>query len=104
MNFLAFLMVPDGWDTGQSYLEPFIKHCTVSAQRGAEGWVLDGINNLGFSGGPVITGKATDMKVIGVISGFLPEPAEVIEVPVVPKTAKLPTSQQPNNSRSRPVR
>ena len=41
-------------------------------------WILDGINNPGFSGGPVILGTGDDLKFAAVISGYYLEPTEVI--------------------------
>jgi hypothetical protein len=37
---------------------PYVKHCTVSTWVSGEPkvWVLDGINNVRFSGGPVVAG------------------------------------------------
>jgi hypothetical protein len=38
-------------------------------------WILDGINNRGFSGGPVIMGTGADIKFVAVISGhYLSQP------------------------------
>ena len=44
------------FENGKSQWMPFIKHCTVSAESLVDKriWFLDGINNEGFSGGPVI--------------------------------------------------
>ena len=73
-----------GWrahlDTGQSFWMPFVKHCTVST-LGMEDktvYVLDGINNEGFSGGPVIFRTGADQRIFAVISGYHTEPADVI--------------------------
>jgi hypothetical protein len=63
---------------------PYMKHCTVSAQvldKGLAVWVLDGINNEGFSGGPVLFETGPNQKVFAVISGFHQEPLEVLPVP-----------------------
>lgn len=50
---------------------PFIKHCTVAGMdQESKMWILDGINNVGFSGGPVITGTGTNVKFVAVISGY----------------------------------
>lgn len=60
---------------------PYIKHCTVSGRINEKGlliWVLDGINNHGFSGGPVLTGTGPNQKVFAVISGYYTEPLEVL--------------------------
>jgi hypothetical protein len=63
---------------------PFVKRCTLSAsmvQNGITIFVLDGINNLGFSGGPVVTGKGNALDVFAVVSGFHAEPLEVLPAP-----------------------
>ena len=41
-------------------------------------WILDGINNEGFSGGPVVFRTGPDQKIMAVISGYVTEPADVI--------------------------
>jgi len=66
---------------GQFFWMPFVKHCNVSAMPSDVAqriWVLDGINNEGFSGGPVIFKTGTEQKVLGVVSGYHLEPAEVV--------------------------
>jgi hypothetical protein len=78
-----------GWRIGigpQSFWMPYIKHCTVSASSPLSSnspdpkrvWVLDGINNEGFSGGPVIFGTGLQQKIFAVVSGYYTEPAEVV--------------------------
>ncbi|MEX2261273.1 MAG: hypothetical protein WD696_04945 [Bryobacteraceae bacterium] len=58
---------------------PYIKRCTVSGMdQETRLWILDGINNVGFSGGPVIVGTGNNLKIVAVISGYIPEPAAVI--------------------------
>lgn len=59
---------------------PFTKHCTVSAlfAEGEHVWILDGINNEGFSGGPVLFGTGPAQKIMAVISGYRAEPAEIV--------------------------
>jgi hypothetical protein len=80
---------------------PFVKHCTVSAELQEKGhgiWVLDGINNEGFSGGPVLFATGRNQKVFAVISGFHQEPLEVLPSPPpgqeqassIPPSPKLP--------------
>jgi hypothetical protein len=71
---------------GRTLWLPFVKHCTVSAHIVDEKiWILDGINNQGFSGGPVIFGTGKQQKIMGVISGYWSEPAEVIySIPASP--------------------
>jgi hypothetical protein len=63
---------------------PYVKHCTPSARVQEKGiliWVLDGINNEGFSGGPVLSGTGPNQEVFAIISGFHPEPLEVLPAP-----------------------
>ena len=62
------------------YWLPYTKHCTISAMASAESkvWVLDGINNPGFSGGPVVYRTGPEQQIFGVVSGYVPEPTEVI--------------------------
>jgi hypothetical protein len=71
-----------GWrakfENGQGYWMPYVKHCTVSSLPGNDVMILDGINNHGFSGGPVIYQTGANQQIIGVISGYEQEPAEVI--------------------------
>jgi hypothetical protein len=73
-----------GWranfDNGQPFWMPFVKHCFVSALANKElkVWVLDGINNDGFSGGPVLWRTGPDQRIMAVISGYRIEPADVI--------------------------
>jgi hypothetical protein len=73
-----------GWrarfDNGQSFWMPFVKHCTVSAmsEDGKQIYVLDGINNAGLSGGPVIFKTGPDQRIMAVVSGYHTEPAEIV--------------------------
>jgi hypothetical protein len=81
-EFLGYALT-GGWraklETGGTYWMPFIKHCTISGKdKDSQMWILDGINNPGFSGGPVILGTGDDLKFAAVISGYYLEPAEVI--------------------------
>ena len=83
-----FLGFPFGFDvqaavekTGK-YLVPFVKHAVVSAivgEAGAEVLYLDGYNNPGFSGGPVIMfdQRANKTRIVGVISAYRNEPRPV---------------------------
>jgi hypothetical protein len=58
---------------------PYIKHCIISgADMDSKLWILDGINNAGFSGGPVIAGTGTDLKIVAIISGYHSEPTAVM--------------------------
>ncbi|WP_109486983.1 hypothetical protein [Occallatibacter savannae] len=87
-EFLGF-PYGEGWkahmDTGATIWLPYAKHCTTSAIINAAGdikfWVLDGINNEGFSGGPVLFGTGTEQKVFAVISGFHQELLDVLPKP-----------------------
>src|SRR5262249_45143755 len=76
---------------------PFIKHCTVSGivAEPNQMWVLDGINNDGFSGGPVVFGTGGSQQVIGVISGFRREPIDIVPVSqLLPKASRGPEAQE----------
>lgn len=60
---------------------PYIKHCVVSGTVGDPNLmvhVLDGINNKGFSGGPVLYGTGANQTVFAVISGYHTEPLDVL--------------------------
>jgi hypothetical protein len=77
----------------QSFWMPFVKHCNVSAMPSTEPqiWVLDGINNAGFSGGPVIFRTGPEQKIFAVISGYHLEPTEVVSSAASKK--KTPVAQ-----------
>jgi hypothetical protein len=84
-EFLGYPTVVDGaWQAtlegGRKHWMPFIKHCTISAltSEGTKIIFLDGINNEGFSGGPVIWKTGAEQAIIGVISGFYSERADVV--------------------------
>jgi hypothetical protein len=79
--------LPDGM-----FWLPYTKRCTVSGMDAdSRLWILDGINNVGFSGGPVFTGTGNDLKIAAVISGYWLEPAEVIRGgPAKPATPLAP--------------
>lgn len=68
-----------------SYKMPFIKHCYISGiiKQPQGVLVLDGINNPGFSGGPVLYNTGPSQVVIGVISGYHVELGQVhsVELP-----------------------
>lgn len=80
----SFLGFPfgGGWrahfDATHSYWMPYVKHCTISSIPGNDVLILDGINNHGFSGGPVLYQTGPSQKIVGVISGYVQEPTEVI--------------------------
>ena len=87
-----------GWraryDNGQ-FRMPFVKRCTVSAlsQEDKPILVLDGINNNGFSGGPVIVNTGTNQRIVGVVSGYHTEPAEIVFSSSASRNLKSKTSQ-----------
>jgi hypothetical protein len=63
---------------------PLLKKAIVSGyvkHNGVDVLLLDGHNNLGFSGGPVVGYDETSkqMRIVGVISGYLPEPINVLQ-------------------------
>jgi hypothetical protein len=92
-----------GWlgyfsEQGKSYWLPYIKHCVVSAlqREPITIWILDGINNDGFSGGPVIFGTGSTQKIMAVISGYHLEPSAVIPIPKDSDNgSKTPPEPQP---------
>jgi hypothetical protein len=65
--------------------------------------VLDGINNLGFSGGPVLYNTGPSQVVLGVISGYHVEPGEVhsIEVPDTSTAVKAQNDETPNPKKTK---
>ncbi len=71
---------------------PYLKHCTISGELKGDTmvWVLDGINNAGFSGGPVLIRTGSEQQVFAVISGYYMEPADVVELPALPTPTGLP--------------
>lgn len=89
---------------------PYIKHCTPSAQlreKGLSIWVLDGINNEGFSGGPVLFATGPNQKVFAVISGFHTEPLEVLPDPRPGerRTSSIPPPPElPGNKNNEPAK
>ena len=82
---------------------PYVKHCTVSAfSLGEAGdkkiWVLDGINNPGFSGGPVMFATGPQQKIFAVVSGYILEPTDVI---VSAPNKPVPDEPAPQHERIR---
>jgi hypothetical protein len=60
--------------THQGYPHPFVKKATVSLFQSDEIFLLDGHNNPGFSGGPVVFSDhawTTNNKVFAVISEYM---------------------------------
>lgn len=91
-----------GWrakfSSGESVWLPYVKHCTVSAviHEDTTVFVLDGINNVGFSGGPILFGTGDQQKVFAVVSGFHTEPAEIIpNTEPIPTPTGLPVNKDP---------
>jgi hypothetical protein len=89
------------WEDGKTYWFPFIKHCTISGQfiEPLRFWVLDGINNEGFSGGPVVILTGAAQEIMAVISCYLTEPADVVSVasgpvPAMKKSKPTPAPAQ----------
>jgi hypothetical protein len=79
---------------------PFVKHCTLSGSIGKNNitiFVLDGINNLGFSGAPVLAGNGDSQAVFAVISGYHAEPLEVLPAPQQRQAYVGPVSPSPES-------
>jgi hypothetical protein len=79
---------------------PFVKHCTLSGsivQNNTTIFVLDGINNLGFSGAPVLAGNGDSQAVFAVISGYHAEPLEVLPAPERSQAYVGPVSPSPES-------
>jgi S1-C subfamily serine protease len=73
--FLGYPLFNLGSET-QTDKIPFVKKAIISAfyeDKGINFLLLDGHNNPGFSGGPVITTSGEDQFIVGVISGFINE-------------------------------
>jgi hypothetical protein len=86
-----FLGFPYGDDTLATQIEDvsvaFVRKATYSAQERGDGWLriyLDGRNNVGFSGAPVLiydlSKQGHPLKVIGVVSAYRNEPTEVMKI------------------------
>ena len=75
---------------------PYVKRCGVSSlpQGDKRFWMLDGINNAGFSGGPVTYLTGSNQKVFAVVSGYLTESADVVTSPM-PKPPAPPGPPAP---------
>ena len=96
----------------QFYWLPYMKHCTVSGmfQEPSKGspedatvWVLDGINNAGFSGGPMLYSTGEQQRVFAVVSGYQTEPTEVLpEVPSIPAPTGLPSKTPASDFSKKP--
>jgi hypothetical protein len=86
------------YDNGKFRWMPYLKHCFISSlpDRKTTALILDGVNNPGFSGGPVIYRTGSDQKIIAVISGIITEPAEVISSALPEPEKKQPTQHNKN--------
>jgi hypothetical protein len=94
-----------GWrvsldNSSRAFWLPYVKHCTVSMLATAEPriWILDGINNEGFSGGPVIFRTGSDQKIFAVISGYVLEPTDVF-LSTAPAKKKMPVGKSTEKQR-----
>ena len=81
-----FLGFPYGlwFDVGElnaGFPMPLVKRATVSAMYTESGWMLlDGHNNPGFSGGPVVRRwNGREQVVVGVVSGYRSETSRVVD-------------------------
>jgi hypothetical protein len=94
---------------GMTQWMPLTKHCTLSnlgvenTMRGMTKsldnktervWILDGINNKGFSGGPVLLGTGPAQKIMAVVSGYIVEPADLIKSDVKKSATKTAQSKE----------
>lgn len=81
-----------GWRmtlNNQSYWAALTKRCSISGvDSDAKLFFLDGINNEGFSGGPVFIGTGDEQQILAVVSGYITEPAEVIKGEPAPNEPK----------------
>lgn len=102
-----FLGFPYGDDTLATQIEDvsvaFVRKATYSAQERGDGWLriyLDGRNNVGFSGGPVLiydlSKQGHPLKVIGVVSAYRNEPTEVMRVEPVEEKDITPEDRASN--------
>lgn len=99
----------NGWpvtfDQGTLTWLPYVKHCGVSAlpQGDKRFWTLDGINNAGFSGGPVTYLTGPQQQVFAVISGYLTEPADVItsQLPATPSPPQPPAQLKQSQAKTK---
>jgi hypothetical protein len=111
-EFLGFPFL-GGWKTRfgpdkQWVWLPYVKRCEISGSLDEHKvWVLDGINNEGFSGGPVVYNTGPNQRVFAVISGFYQEPLEVVAEPGsgqnstshLPKPPELPGPQKKSSDK-----
>lgn len=68
-------------DMNQDFPIPWVKRGIVSAFNKTEGVIyLDGHNNPGFSGGPVVRDSTSGVQILGVLSGYEAERQSVLDV------------------------
>lgn len=68
-------------ELNQEFPIPWVKSAIVSAFNSADGIVfLDGHNNPGFSGGPVVSDGGSDVRILGVVSGYRGDRRRVLDV------------------------
>ena len=115
---LFFVGFPFGWSMEFPALSPdpiaIVKRGVFSAtieQGGVKVMLIDGYNNFGFSGGPVVyhlLGEAGyDLSVTAVISGFQPELRPVVkEVPLKPgeRVAGMEAWRLTKDKNGRPIK
>ncbi|MGB9010623.1 MAG: trypsin-like peptidase domain-containing protein [Candidatus Acidiferrales bacterium] len=94
------------FDTGQRWWLPFVKHAYVSAviHDPVRVMILDGINNPGFSGGPVIIGSLGQQRIVGVISGYQTDLAAVVPTLAIAPQVSKSRSKQSKTSAAEPLK
>lgn len=95
------------FNNSAQYKMPFIKSCHISGmiRQPAAVLVLDGINNPGFSGGPVLFHTGADQVVLGVISSYEAVAGEVhsIQVPDLTTATQAPGSNTTHGTKKKDV-
>jgi S1-C subfamily serine protease len=78
---------------GEGYPLPLVKKAIVSSFVSRDVFLLDGHNNPGFSGGPVVFGVLgqSDLKVAGIVSGY-----QAVDEPIFAGDQKTPLSYRYN--------
>jgi len=70
-------------ENNTDYKMPFTKHCYIAGQvESPRVWILDGLNNEGFSGGPVLINTGESQRILAVISGYRNAPTEVLSAEI----------------------
>lgn len=82
----------------------FVRKAIWSAQERKDGWVrlyLDGRNNSGFSGSPVVWlqqgGKQFEFKIAAVVSGYRPDYTDVMRPVPIDRAAITPADRAANS-------